>query len=31
MTAIRKFRAEFEQYLRGGARTTQPLDLVGAH
>jgi NADH-quinone oxidoreductase subunit F len=30
-TAIRKFRAEFEQYLRGGARTTQPLELVGAH
>jgi NADH-quinone oxidoreductase subunit F len=30
-TAIRKFRAEFEQYIRAGEKTTQPLELVGAH
>jgi NADH-quinone oxidoreductase subunit F len=30
-TAIRKFRAEFEQYIRSGEQTTQPLQLVGSH
>jgi NADH-quinone oxidoreductase subunit F len=30
-TAIRKFRVEFESYIRSGERTTQPLALVGAH
>jgi NADH-quinone oxidoreductase subunit F len=30
-TAIRKFRAEFEQYIRSGERSRQPLQLAGSH
>jgi NADH-quinone oxidoreductase subunit F len=30
-TAIRKFRPEFEQYIRSGEKATHSLQLVGAH
>jgi NADH-quinone oxidoreductase subunit F len=30
-TAIRKFRAEFEQYIRSGEKSTHPLQRVGSH
>jgi NADH-quinone oxidoreductase subunit F len=30
-TAIRKFRPEFEQYIRTGEKATHSLQLVGAH
>jgi hypothetical protein len=30
-TAVRKFRAEFEDYLRGGKKSTAAPALVGAH